>query len=365
MRVIFANRYFYPDQSATSRVVSKLAVALAARGLDVCVVTSQALHDRPDVRFPGEEVYEGVRIRRLRTSHFGRGRMVGRTLDYLHFHVAAFFWWLGNVSKGDICILCTDPPLLSVTSSLAIWMKGGTVVNWIMDLFPETALELGLLRKAGIAGRMLVRLRNLSLNAATLTICPTSAMARHMLLQTGGTVPTDVMPNFSDPKEINLVSPEENRLRAAWGLSSKFVVGYSGNFGRAHEFKTLLEAALLLRDRRDICFLLIGSGQQHAFVRKMVEDSGLSNVIFKPLQPSELLAESLGASDLHVVSLLPQLEYCIVPSKFYGILAAGRPTAFIGDRNGEVGRAARAAGCGAAISIGDAKTLAHFITRLQ
>src|SRR5690606_3131947 len=105
-----------------------------------------------------------------------------------------------------------------------------------------------------------------------------------------------------------------------------FVVGYSGNFGRAHEFATLLDAAEELLRAPDIRFLMIGEGQQRGFVEAEARRRGLTNILFKPFQPSEMLSESLGVSDVHIVSLLPSLEHCIVPSKFYGVLAAGRPT---------------------------------------
>ena len=106
------------------------------------------------------------------------------------------------------------------------------------------------------------------------------------------------------------------------------MVGYSGNFGRAHEFATLIDAATLLRDRLDIRFLMIGGGYKLASVMDAVRERHLANVDFKPLQPVEYIADSLGVPDLHVVSLLPRLEHCIIPSKFYGILAAGRPALF-------------------------------------
>ncbi|KQT04880.1 glycosyl transferase [Rhizobium sp. Leaf453] len=363
--MIFANRYFYPDQSATSRVVSKLAFALAERGFDVQIITSRALHDRTDQRLEADETIAGVRIARIPTSHFGRETLAGRMIDYVVFHVAAFAWWLRHVSKGDICVICTDPPLLAVTSAFAIKIRRGTLVNWILDLFPETAIELSVLPRKGWTSRILLRFRDASLRWSEIVVCPTLTMAQHIRRQSVTTQRVAVVHNFSDQREIYAIAPAENGLRAEWALQGKFVIGYSGNFGRAHEFDTMIGAAGILRDRSDVRFLLIGSGQKLAVVRNKVDQLGLKNVLFKPLQPSDKLAESLCAADLHVVSLMPQLEHCIVPSKFYGILAAGRPTAFIGDRCGEVARAIATSGCGETIQIGDAAGLAAMIGRLK
>ncbi|MDX3924427.1 MAG: glycosyltransferase family 4 protein [Shinella sp.] len=365
MRVIFANRYFYPDQSATSRMVSALAFGLAKRGFDVTAIASRSYHDRPDGELKAHETISGVKVVRLPSSRSGRRSIPHRILDYLLFHFAAFFWMLRHVSRGDACVVCTDPPLLSVSSAAAIRLKGGHLVNWVMDLFPETATELGVFSEARFGGTLPRRLRDWSLAMSSLTICPTASMADYL---SGKGVPKDrilALYHWSDAAEIYPVAPEENRLRAEWGLKDVFVVGYSGNFGLAHEFATLIEAATLLRDEPGIRFLMIGGGQQQRRVCETVRQRALENVIFKPLQPVSAIAESLSTPDVHIVSLLPRLEHCIVPSKFYGILAAGRPTIFIGDAKGEVARAVIANDCGTPVEIGQSEQLARIIRTLK
>ena len=108
--------------------------------------------------------------------------------------------------------------------------------------------------------------------------------------------------------------------------------------GRAHDFASLLGAAERLTGRSDIMFLLIGGGKQRGALETEVRARGLSNVIFYPYQPREVLAQSLTAPDCHIVSLKPSLEGLIVPSKLYSSLAAGRPVIFLGACDGEVSR---------------------------
>jgi len=124
--------------------------------------------------------------------------------------------------------------------------------------------------------------------------------------------------------------PVANSLREEWNLGQKFVVGYSGNFGRAHDFATVLDAAAMLRDLRDVHFLFVGNGAQLPWVQARVAALGLTDVSFRPYQPLDRLALSLSVPDLHLVSLKPELEGLIVPSKFYSVLAAGRPVLFVG-----------------------------------
>jgi len=142
------------------------------------------------------------------------------------------------------------------------------------------------------------------------------------------------------------VLPGANALRREWGLDGRFVVGYSGNLGRAHEFATFFGAAERLCGRQDVVFLFIAAGAQREQVDEEVGRRGLGNVLFKPYQPWERLHESLSAADVHLVSLNAALEGLIVPSKFYGIAAAGRPTLFVGNTDGEIARLLREGDCG-------------------
>lgn len=365
MKVILVNRYAFPDQSATSRMITSIASALAQRGHDVVVLTSRHFHNEQQTVLPPEEVVSGVRIVRLSTSHFGRQKLAGRAIDYLFFHLSAFGWLLRHASRDDIAIVCTDPPFLSVTSAIALRLRGATMVNWIMDLFPETAIELGLFKRWPIIGKVARGLRNWSIGTSAVVACPTTTMADYLRNHLSSRSHIIVMQHWSDGNEIFPIAAPDNTLRDEWNLKDKLVVGYSGNFGRAHDFSTIMEAASLLKDQPDICFLMIGNGHQHAAIVDAAKKRGLKNMIFKPLQPAEKLARSLCVADAHLVSLLPQLEHCIIPSKFYGILAAGRPTLFIGDLNGEVARVIDAYGCGETIAIGDGQKLAATICELR
>ncbi|MCK4204984.1 glycosyltransferase family 4 protein [Brucella pituitosa] len=365
MRVVLANRYFYPDQSATSRMVTSLAHELVREGVETTVVASRNYHENGKPVLPARETIEGVDVHRIWTSGFGRKKLSGRAIDYATFHLSAAAWFAANAKKDDICVVCTDPPLLSVSAALPVRFRRAHLVNWVMDLFPETAIELGLMKHQNASGRLAVALRNWSMRQSALTICPIEKMA-HYLSEKG--IPSDnlaVVHHWADKNEILPVNREENALRNLWGLEEKFVIGYSGNFGRAHEFSTVLDAAEQLQTNSDIVFLMIGEGQQHAYVEQEVKRRRLSNVVMKPFQPVEQLSESLGAADVHLVSLKPELEHCIVPSKFYGVLAAARPTIFIGDPDGEIATVVRDFHCGLSLCPGEVEMLISAILLLR
>lgn len=360
MKVVVANRFYFPDESATSRMVTSLASGLASRGHVVHVVTSRRLHDRPG-RLAAREIVAGINIHRVWTTQFGRARLLGRIFDYVTFHLATWWYVIGLAKRRDVVVACTDPPLLSVTLMLATLGSRAGLVNWLHDLFPEAAGRLELLDEKSLSFRLLRTLRDMSLRRARRNVAPIPRMAAHLITRGVPAGSFEVIRNWSDGALICPVESKGNPLRREWGLEDKFVVGYSGNFGRVHEFGTILDAAESLADERNVIFLFIGDGQRRAWVEAEVRRRGLANVLFKPLQPRHLLSESLGAADVHLVSLLPHLEMCSVPSKFYGILASGRPTLFVGDPEGEIAVAIADAGCGVAVRVGDGAGLAEHI----
>jgi colanic acid biosynthesis glycosyl transferase WcaI len=364
VRVIFVNRFFFPDESATSRVTSSLAFALAKSGFEVHVVTGRRSRDGTALPAAADRP-GGVVLHRIWSSSLGGTRLLGRALEYLTFNASAW-WQIRRVARSAaVVVACTDPPLLSITAMLAIAGSRALLINWIHDLFPEAAIFLRIMNGRGLLSRLLYRLRDASLHKARCNVVPTQRMAE-LLKQRG--IPASALslvPYWADGKSIRPVERAANALLRAWGLEDKLVVGYSGNFGRVHEFATVLDAAEALRDRRDIAFLFIGDGHRRAWIENEARRRGLDNIVMKPLQPPEHLAASLSVPDLHLVSLLPDLEPCGIPSKLYGILAAGRPTLFVGDLDGEVARVIATGSCGVAVAIGDGAGLARRIVELD
>lgn len=363
MKVIFVNRFFHPDHSATSQLLTDLGFQLAKSGRAVCVITGRQVYDDPAVALPAMGTIQGVQVLRVWTSRFGRHRLWGRALDYGTFYLSALWCLLKVVRAGDIVVAKTDPPLISVIAAVTTTLRGAVLINWIQDLFPEVASALSV-KGAGWLDRPLRALRNRSLKAARRNVVIGEGMAKKLKEEGIPSRSLRVIHNWSDGTAIRPMDRETNRLRAEWNLAGKFVVGYSGNLGRAHEFGTILSAAELLRDLPQIVFLFIGAGAQLASMRRHVETNRLENVLFKPYQPRDQLSISLSVPDLHVISLLPSLEGLIVPSKFYGIAAAGRPMLYIGDKRGELPQLIGSAQCGFSVEIHDGREAADVISKL-
>jgi len=366
LKVVFANRFFHPDHSATSRMLSGIAFGLAAGGMKVHVVTSRQLYEDAAASLPASEAVDGVTVHRVWTTSFGRAGLLGRFADYLTFHLFATLKLLKMVAPGDVVIAMTDPPLISVCAALAAKLRRACLVNWQQDVFPEAATELGFRTIAGPLGWPIRAARNWSLRTAATSVAVGERMAvRLRRLSAAGAQRVQVIQNYADGSHIRAIDPAQSTLRTAWGLGNKFVVGYSGNMGRAHEFDTFIAACVRLKAEHDIAFVFIGSGQQRARLEDAVETHRLDNVRFKPYVADAQLTDSLGACDVHLVSLLPALEGLIVPSKFYGIAAAGRPTIYIGDPAGEIPGLLARHDIGTTVRPGDADGLATALLELK
>jgi glycosyltransferase involved in cell wall biosynthesis len=370
-RLIFVNRFFFPDHSATSQILSDLAFHLASKdlagkGRDVHVVTGTQIYDDPKASLPDNEIVNGVHVHRVSSTRFGRGALLGRSIDYLSFYRSVGARLIEIARQGDIIIAKTDPPLVSVVAMAAAARRGARLVNWLQDIYPETAAVLGVPLMRGPVTASLAALRNRSLRRAEATVVAGELMARKV--ESLGVVASrvHVVANWCNDEDIKPIAPENNPLRESWGLTGKFVFGYSGNLGRAHEYDTVLTAAQQLRDDIDIVFLMIGGGKRFDELAKAVKARRLERSFrFMPYQERKMLPYSLGVPDVHWLSLNPKLEGLIVPSKLYGIAAAGKPIVVIADKDGEAARLVRQHGCGVVITPGDANALASTLRRLS
>jgi colanic acid biosynthesis glycosyl transferase WcaI len=364
VNLIFVNRYFHPDTSATSQILSDLAFHLATRH-DVHVVTSRQLYDDPGAILPATETIRGVAVHRVRTSRFGRKSLAGRTIDFTSFHLAAAHRLVRLARPNDIIIAKTDPPLVSVTAAAAARIRGARLVNWVQDLFPEVAERLGVLPRGGASAGVLRRARDIALRQAATNVAIGTRMARRLEAVTNGSGKVRTIGNWANDDALRPVPAARNRLRREWDLEGRFIVGYSGNLGRAHECETLLGAAERLRGQSDIVFVFIGGGHGIDALKAAFAARRLESLRVRPYQPQDGLEYVLSLPDVHWVSLRPELEGLIVPSKFYGICAAGRPVIMVGDTKGEIGSIVKDAGCGLAVARGDDAGLAAAILRLR
>lgn len=365
MRIVLVNRFFYPDLSATSQMLTDLAFHLAGRRHQVSVVTSRLRYDQPGVRLPPSETVAGVRIERVDSTEWGRKGIAGRLLDYISFTRAARRRLGELMQPGDLLIAKTDPPMIAVTAARIARKRGAKLVVWHQDLFPEVAIQLGLPGLSGRLGHKLIGMRNRALAGAAANVAIGAAMAELLESQKPRPANVRIIENWSDVAAIRPIDRADNPLAQRLPPGEPFVVGYSGNLGRAHDVDTLLGAVRALRDDSRVLFRMTGGGAGMRTLREIAAREQLTNLSFAPYVPRDQLSQGLGLADLHLAGLRPELEGLILPSKVYGIAAAGRPMAYIGDPEAEVPRLFAEHGAGVGIRQGDSEALIQLIGDLH
>lgn len=364
MKLVFVNRFFYPDYSANSQLLTSLATALAAQGWEVHVIASRLRCDNPDEALPAHETHEAVRVYRVWTARFGCSWPPARVFDYLTFYPSAAWRLWRLLRKHDIVIAKTDPPLLSVVAAAVAQLRGARLVNWLQDIFPEIAQTPRTRVMYGVPVKLLCMLRDWSLKRAHASVVPGKRMRHHVLDRQAQPSGVHTISNWECGYTIQPIACEDNDLRREWSLTDRFVVGYSGNMDRAHDFRIVLDAAERLH-RTGIVFLWIGSGSQRCWLEAEARRRGLDSFVFKPHQPRERMAQSLSVPDVHLISLRPSMEGLTFPGGFYGVLAAGRPSLFIGDLESDVAAELYRHQCGHSVAPGDVGALASRIRHLS
>lgn len=353
MRLIFINRFYWPNESATAQLLHDLARHLAAQGHDVTVITS----DSADSARPRRETAAGVRIRRV-SHHSQRIGVATKGREFGLFLIGAARALFALARRDTVVVAMTDPPLLGIMAGLVSGLRGARLVNWTQDIYPEIAIRLSNRRAPALAASLLLPLRNLAWRQSEHCVAISEGMARH--LYDAGVPPADisVIANWAPQGLAPQPASAGDALRTEWGLRGQFVVAYSGNLGRVHDLDSILDLAEELLPEPRITLLLIGGGPGRAGLEAAASSRGLANIQFRPAQPRARLAESLAVADAHLVTLRPECADLVFPSKFYGIVRIGRPTVFIGPRDCELARIVERHGLGLAASPGDLRALA-------
>lgn len=356
-RIIFLNRFYWPEEPATAQLLTDLAEALAAGGHDITVIASRPRGGG----LPSRDSHHGVRIVRAGGTRWARLGLPGKAVDFATFYFCALGRLAFTAQRGDTVVALTDPPLLGVGAWLVARLCGARIFHWVQDVYPEVAAILTGQRWL----RVVKPLRDLAWRRSDGCVTLGTDMAATLAQAGVSARKITVSPNWA-PAGLTAQSTEAaDPLRAAWQLEGKFVVVYSGNLGRVHDLAPVLDVAEALRDEAGIAFVFIGAGAQRAWLEAQAAGRGLSHVHFHPTQPRARLAESMALGDVHLVTLLPGCEGLVFPSKLYGVAAVGRPVLFLGPQGCELARLVTEQGLGRAFTRDEIGPMADAIRHLR
>lgn len=269
-------------------------------------------------------------------------------------------WFLLRCSKTTVIFL-SQPPLFFILGSLIVRIrKSNTYLLHVMDLYPNLLKAGGMLRPRSKIYRLLHSLSCTAFNHAQQIIVIGRCMKDRVVEIGVNPDRISIIPNWAHPEQCH--SDGEIRFRRTHGLSDKFVVMYSGNMGKFHKFSTILEVAKQFESNPEVVFVFVGNGSRRNELLAAVA-GGASNILLLPYQDRSMLSAMLRSANIHFVSLLPGVEGLMVPSKFYGILSAGRPVIYEGCAQGEVAQVIGESNCGQVVEPGDIAGLQKAIQR--
>lgn len=342
--------------------MTDLGESLGAEGITVTAVAGRGRYNG-GARLPARAEHAGVKIERAWATGFGKGTVAGRLADYFSFYLGAAVKLL-RLPQHDIMLALTTPPLISLLALAVCRLRRMRLVALVQDVYPDVGIVLGTFKRGSLITRLLDGLNRLVLRHADRVVVLGECMREVVAAKSGrhAAERIDVIHNWADGAQISpLADDEQNAFAATHELGERFVVLFSGNFGRVNDFATPLAAALRLQARADILFLFIGDGAKAGELHEFVRAHQLKNVRLLPYQERAQLRFSLAAGHAHLVTLAAGLAGISVPSKTYGSLAAGRPILFVGDPRSDVARLVAAHGCGAVVAPGDGAGLAQVI----
>ncbi len=296
-----------------------------------------------------------VTIIRNWATTFAKTRLSARLINLATYFACAALSTFG-VERPDVIVAETDPPLLGALGAILKRRWRCRLVYNVRDLYPDIAIVNGGVRSRVLL-ELLARANRIGFERADLIITLGQDMAERIVRQGVPRSKVAVAPDWADCARIFPLASSPLRQ----SLGERFVVMYSGNLGLSQQLETVLAAANRLRGDPRILFVLVGEGARKEWLIGQANAMGLANVAFLPYQPREKLAESLSAADLHLVALAPGAAGCGVPSKIYGILAAGRPFVAVMEDEAEAARIARDHSVGLVVAPGDAEGLAATI----
>lgn len=363
MRVLLVNQFYRPDPAPTGQLLADLAEQLAQRGHEVHVLCSCRCYAGGAV--PVADAADGSRIHvhRVGATGFGRRCALHRVCDYASFLALATLRAL-RLPRMDVCVALTTPPLVGGLGVLLQVLRGTRLVHWTMDLYPEMLVACGRLRPGSwLHGTLAGLSRKLNDAAARVISLGDDMTARLVAAGTdrGKIIAVD---NWVPGEVVRPLRRETSSLRARYGLDGTPTLMYSGNLGVGHDLETVFRALARLPMGVRPRVIIAGEGARRRELLRLAADLRLERVTFQPLRPLGQLADSLAAGDVHLVTQRAGTVGLLVPSKIYGLLAAGRAVLFIGPAESAVADILRRSGAGLVVSPGDVARTRAALMRL-
>ena len=362
--IVYVEQFYYPEGWGGAQLPRDITTDLVGHGYSVQVLCGTEQYAPVQGDTASDPRSSGVEIMRV-PKFLGGDIHSGKLLRQLWFYAFAAPMALFR-RRPSIYITQTNPPMIVVIMAAVAGIRRRPLIIVAQDVYPEVMIAHAMLRKGGLAGRMLDMLFRWAYRRAAAVVSLGPTMTQRLVEK--GVLASRVreISNWATGDE-SVVRGSENRLRDAWGLQGRFVILYSGNLGAAHDWETIVRGAAMAHARvPDVRLVFIGKGGGIDSARRLVRELGIEEtVLFKDFVAFDLLPQSLGLSDLALVSLRDAFKGLVVPSKLLGHMARGIPTLFVGPSDSDVAELIDKSSGGIVVGNGDVESFGAQVATLS
>ena len=328
MHVLVVTDNFWPERNAPAIRTYEHCRRWIKAGVDVTVVTSVPNFPTGKVlppyrnRLVQHEVVEGINVVRVWTYLAPNRAVVRRSIDFASFGLTGFF--AGLAQNSDV-IMATSPQLLAgLSGRLLALAKRRPWLLEVRDLWPDSIVALDMLQERNLLVRLLRGVENMLYRSAARVVTTNGGLRERLIRRGVPGAKIGVVPNGVDAVQFSPRSPPRELLER-YDLKDRFVVGYIGTQGLAHDLETVVSAASMLRDT-DVCFLFVGDGAQHLPMVRMVKRLQLDNVRFVRTVAANEVPDHIACCNVLLVPLKRTATLSdTMPSKIFEIAAMERP----------------------------------------
>jgi colanic acid biosynthesis glycosyl transferase WcaI len=335
-RIWFVSELFWPEETSTGYFLTRIAEDSAALH-EVHAVCNQPTYAARGTLAPRRELRHGIRIERMRATQLDKDVLPFRLLNLVTFSISVFVHLMRRLRRDDVVVAVTNPPVVPYLAQLAAARRGARLVVLVHDLYPEVLVAVGAARPHALHVRVLhAASRWLYRRAERVIVLGRDMDALVSRKLPPASRPPVLIPNWGD---VECIQPDPDAgaaLRERLGLQRKFVVGYTGNMGRTHDLRTLVDAATLLGKDERFHFLFVGWGAQRAWLEREIAARDLTNVSVDGACAPDELSAFLNAADVAVIAFRRGMAGVSVPSRLYNVMAAGRPVVALADTESEL-----------------------------
>jgi len=377
----FLNQYYPPDAAPTGVMLEAVVNKLLQDGHEVTVLCASGGYAKQTGGAQNQNMESGdgasdshqplLHVVRVPALRLGRGSAVGKLLDYASYYFGVSLRLL--LCKADVVVALTTPPYLSVLARLITKLRGGEHAHWVMDLYPDVMVAHGMFSESSWQAKFLSRLTRWGFGGkrcrVALSLGPDMSERVRKYLPEGRVSPWIPLWGGDCHGVPDVEKVQKLREHRGWD-KGEMVLMYSGNMGLGHLFDEILGVleggamgggSMIAHDEISESsgprVVFYGGGKRRGEVAQFVETYPDARVELHDYVDSCDLNIHLASADVHLVSLRPEWDGAMVPSKLQGIFAVGRPVIFIGSKTSSIGQWVLESGGGWVVAPGDCQAL--------